>query len=73
MSTNHQDPTKSVQPLKGLSQNFQAFSSQTFNKVTPKNIKMRFMKLNGKEFKKSESRDKAENYGCKQASVDLQN
>jgi len=65
MSTNHQDPTKSVQPLKGLSQNFQAFSSQTFNKVTPKNMKMRFMKFNGKELKKSENQNKNENFVSK--------
>jgi len=73
MSTNHQDPTKSVQPLKGLSQNIQAFSQQTFNKVTPKNIKLRFMKMNGKEIKKSESSNKGENFITKKASVDLQN
>lgn len=73
MITNTQDLTKSVQPLKGISQNFQAFSQQTFSKVTPKNIKLRFMKNNGKEIKKSESNNKGENFISKKASVDIQN
>lgn len=65
-----QNPTKSVQSLKG----FSAFSQQTFNKVTPKNIKLRFMKMNDKSLKKSESNQKPEitNFGSKKTSLDLQ-
>ena len=64
MITHTKDLTKSVQPLKGLSQNFQAFSQNTFNKVTPKNIKLRFMKNNGKEIKKPESNNTSNYMRC---------
>jgi len=44
--------------VKGLSHNLHSLSQQTFNRVTPKNIKLKFMKINGNSSSKPENKAK---------------